>query len=352
MIKALGALGIAGKALKLLESYLKNRKQFVMMDTFKSAIEIIFRGVPQGGILAPLLFIIYVNSLWNTLKQQLTRATVSLIQYADDTTIIISSESLEDLIVSYRKILALVKKYFARLELSFNEEKTSCMLFGADLEVGRRLLDEEGIRTVDVVKFLGIWIDTKLTWDEQTNKLTNKLASMRYLMSKARKVLQMDAIKSLYYAHVHSHLSYNILAWGNSRRFNEIFIAQKAVVRAMFGLKKGETCRETFIKHAILTTPSMYIFEVLKFLTENEEEFNRFKSAHSYNTRNGNNIQLSSVGARSHSSGLCLLAAQIFNKLPEALKGIECPQVFLRRVKVLLQEKAYYSLDEYLNSTI
>ena len=166
-------------------------------------------------------------------------------------------------------------------------------------------------------------------------------------MSRARKVISELGMKSFYYGHVFFHLKYNILAWGGAKTMHEVMKSQKRVLRSMFGLKKTASCKEHFRKHRFLTVVSIYILELLKLVRENDDIFVTFKNAHSYGTRGGSDVQLSSVKSARFCSTLCLLAASLYNKLPKSIKEIEDIRAFLNNAKNLLITKACYMIDEF-----
>lgn len=352
LLKKLEQLGIRDKAINLLKSYLTDRKQFVQLKNnsgvFKSEVKFSEIGVPQGGVLAPLLFIIYVNALAKVIKEKMS---VEVIQYADDTTIAISSDSLEHLVLYYEELMQVVVNFFAEIELVLNKDKTNIMLFGKNLEISKIVLTEAGLTLVNTIKLLGVYLDEKLKWGEQTNKLANKLASMSYLMRKIRKFLTPEALRAIYFAHVQSHLAYNILAWGDSSGLDAVLVGQKRVLRAMLGLKSREHCREYFSSQKILTVPSLFILE-LTYVVKTNNDFIKFQRAHSYNTRDSSSVQLTSVATEVMSANLADLGARLYNKLPKNIRETESPGLFFSNTKKLLLQKVYYTLKEFLEDPL
>ena len=98
-----------------------------------------------------------------------------------------------------------------------------------------------------------------------------------------------------------------------------------------------------------MTSAAMFILENVKLVKENENDFMQFKNAHSYSTRNCSNIQRSTVGSELHCDSTCTLAAKLFNRLPKELKKIDCRNIFVRKTKEFLMEKAYYTVREFLD---
>ena len=116
----------------------------------------------------------------------------------------------------------------------------------------------------------------------------------------------------------------------------------------MLGLRNRDTCREIFKKHELLTVASIYIYELLKLTKLHEDEIRTFKRAHQYNTRNNCNIQLSSIKSATVPLSAVSLGARCYNKLPKPLKELDNAHAFLKSVKKLLVEGAYYTVQEFL----
>ena len=155
--------GIRGIVYDGMTSYLSNRSQYVHFDDCKSPLMSINCGVPQGSVLGPLLFVIYMNDLPDCLNK------ANGILFADDTTLYISSDSLEELYNDMNLELKTLSDWFLANKLSLNLNKTNYMLFtnrcfanddAANLCVGDIIIERKAC-----VKFLGINIDENLTWN-------------------------------------------------------------------------------------------------------------------------------------------------------------------------------------------
>ena len=167
-------------------------------------------GTPQGSCLGPLLFIIFCNDL------HLHLTFLSCIQFADDTTLFCSEKSLRLIESNFNHDLMNIYDWFSANKLTLNAKKSVCMVFAprnkeiADFSI---IIGDTVIKPMSETKFLGLWLDHKLTWKKQYNELINKLNQGLNLLRKAKKHLNTLSLLSLYYAHFHSHLTYAMVIW-------------------------------------------------------------------------------------------------------------------------------------------
>ena len=176
-------------------------------------------GTPQGSCLGPLLFIIFCNDL------NIHLTYLSCIQFADDTTLYGSSKSLRLLQCEIEHDLAIITDWFRANKLTLNAEKTICVIFSPKNELSEEIKLNLGGHIIPCqteTKFLGVWIDKNLNWKKQTDVLLIKLRQNVGLLKKSKNILDKNALRSVYYAHIHSHLSYAISVWGSMLSMKQI----------------------------------------------------------------------------------------------------------------------------------
>ena len=165
--------GIRGTALSWFKSYLSNRQQYVLNDKNKSSMLNIRCGVPQGSILGPLLFLIYINDITKS------SSTVSFILFADDTNILYSHKHLTELINTLNTELINVSSWFKCNKLSLNIAKTNFIHFQtlhSNIELPQPIkIDDLSLLKKDFTKFLGITIDKNLTWDQLIQNISSQI---------------------------------------------------------------------------------------------------------------------------------------------------------------------------------
>jgi hypothetical protein len=214
LLEKLSYYGIRGVANKWVESYLSNRKQFTTYNGSNSSISNVKCRVPQGSILGPILFLLYINDLGTVSK------LLSPIMFADDSNLFISDKNLQDISQTLNQELPLLIEWLRANRLSLNVDKTHIMIFGKknitshppiDIKI-----DGKTLTVLEKTKFLGIILDSGLTWKDHVNYLTKKLSKSIGVLSIARKALSQKTLLQLYHAFISPYLNCCILIWGNA----------------------------------------------------------------------------------------------------------------------------------------
>ena len=212
-------------SLTLIESYLTGRQQCVIGGASVSGRLTVRRGVPQGSILGPLLFLLFFNDFASHIKID---SSIECILYADDSTIVIRGTDFDNIIHKLNIVMDRVRQWSVANEIVLNERKT------VEMALGLRRFNFEN---PDSCKFLGVVITPPfLRFDGHVDMIGPKVNRGIFVLRRLASTVDRDVLRSAYFALVHSHLSYCILAWGNTPICAQLFKLQRRAIRVLGGL--------------------------------------------------------------------------------------------------------------------
>ena len=283
LIKKMEKIGIKNQALKWFKNYLEGRKQFVQVEGEVSELLDIRKGVPQGSILGPILFLIYINDL------PIATELFTLL-FADDTSFLISGKNLEDVTRKLNTELKKVCDWFRSNEMSLHPDKTKFMIFNKsegsipwneiNLELNFNNENEMNPNNivklkyvnsqsqVPAIKFLGIFIDPNLNFKFHIDYVHKKVSSSLYMINRAKNFLTEDALKILFNSFIQSHLLYclPIYSCTNKTSLNKLFKIQKKAIRVITNSKYNAHTADKFRKLGILPLEQQITFSKLLFM--------------------------------------------------------------------------------------
>ena len=244
--------GIRGIANQWFSSYFSFRQQFVSIGNTKSTPCYISHGVPQGSVLGPLLFLLYINDLHSCLKF----SEVTL--FADDTNLIQIGRSLESLSLTMTYDLSCLSIWLNANKIALNATKTELIVFRSRFKlIGEINIVFNGIKLnpSSSLKYLGVLFDEHLSWNQHISDLCWKLRRANGALSKIRHYVPIDILLGIYHAIFDSHLRYACQLWAQSETVNtrRVLILQKYALR--------------ILSFSPPRTPSAPIFKTFKILT-------------------------------------------------------------------------------------
>ena len=229
--------GIRGISSSWFKNYLSDREQFVSINGIESGTMKMICGVPQGSVLGPMLFLIFINDLPNATE-------LLTLLFADDTTFQISDTNIKNLFNSANLELEKASSWFRANKLTLNVKKTKFMFFsdkssqfdlkGLTLKIGDKVVEQVGKHCKEkYFKFVGHVLDDQLTWEGHIEHVCKKLASANFAINSTKNFLPLQIRKTLYYSLFDSHLNFGNLLWGcaSKQLLNKIENLQKRCVR-------------------------------------------------------------------------------------------------------------------------
>ena len=214
--------GICGKENDFFKSYLSNRTQVVKYGTITSDIENINVGVPQGSVLGPILFMLFINDI----SQHIHLGTCNL--YADDCLIYCTGNSVDDVSNKLQQSVNDISDWYNGNDLLLNVDKCNTMLIGSkhkflhlngndELNIS---LHNISVSQVDVVKYLGVTLEKSLSWDYHVNDVCSKLSKKVGMLARIRKSTPHEILLKIYNSVVQPTIDYCLTVWGNTTTCN------------------------------------------------------------------------------------------------------------------------------------
>ena len=342
--------GICESALNWFRSYLTNRSQFVDFDGTHSSCKEITTGVPQGSILGPLLFIIYMNDI------QFASNILHSVLYADDTSLTTPLCAFRiPLLPSHNKELSRminleldkIHEWLTLNKLSLNVSKTKFMLFHHKKRNISKIIptveiDSIRIERVTVFNFLGLTVDENLTWDAHVNKISNKISRSIGILNRLKRFLPKSVLKTIYNSTILPHLQYCILCWGkNISRLRKL---QKKAIRIISISKYNAHTEPLFKCLNLLKLDDIFTYFSLKFYYKYCSQtlpayfLNMFKRNTDIHTHDTRQLQsLHPAKRRTAAAGNCIRFY-----LPETIKST--PEIILSKIRT----HSYAGFSQYI----
>ena len=284
MLKKLEKIGIKNRALEWFKNYLSGRRQCTIINDIKSGFLETKRGVPQGGIISPILFLIYINDL------PLATEMLTLL-FADDSNFLIHGKSLEEIIPKVNLEMKKICDWFRLNELSIHPEKTKFMIFNKkessikweDITINlnfnnegnndKNLIKKLGYinseSDVPAVKFLGIYLDSKLNFEYHIKYIQKKISTSLFVINRVKKLLNEKSLKTLYTSLIHSHLEYGIIIWtscSNVSYLQPLIKIQKKAIRIISNSPFNAHTAKLFKKYKILPLNELAMYNKIIFI--------------------------------------------------------------------------------------
>ena len=332
--------GVRGTAFNWFKDYLSNRKQYTCVGNVNSSLSDIVCGVPQGSVLGPLLFLLYINDIANA--SSITKPRI----FADDTNLFVRDKNFMQLNTSCNTEIEKINCWMIANKLSVNIDKTCYSIFSPKrnhscpmkltLKIGNNMLKESNSN-----KYLGVIIDDKLNWKDQIKNIRSNLLKYVGIFYKIRQKLPTHCLRDLYFALVYPNLIYGIEIYANTCKsfLDEIIIINNKILRILQRKPISSNVYDLYYDYNTVPLNMLFTLKLLLFMhkyihhrhllpTALHEMCHLNSSVHNYNTRNKGGLHIvlhsTSIGQRS----LKYQCSKLWNNLPDALKNIQSINVF------------------------
>lgn len=319
-------IGIRGVPLKLLQNYLTNRTQAVYCNSKYSLTKSISIGVPQGSILGPTLFLIYINDIINsTSKFQCTL-------YADDINCLMKDKDIHKLHADLTSELHQINHWIKLNKLRLNVSKTKYIVFqnrSVKNHIPPVLLEGESLNCVTHTKFLGIYIDENLNWRTHIDNVCMKLSRMCGILYKIRDQLPTEALLSIYYTLCYPYFIYCVSLWACTwpSFITKLKVIQNKILRCIFYMGKFDSTSAVYSEQKLLIFSDIHkcfvllsIFKFMKVFPGNNL-FNYVDSP--YATRGANlNLECPQFRTVLFKHSLFYFGPHLWNSLPVNIKNV------------------------------
>lgn len=338
LLDKLKVYGVRGPAYIWLKSYLNHRQQYTVINNTPSSMISIDYGIPQGSVLGPILFLIYINDIIYSSKK------LNFLLFADDTTIYIKGHDLLSLQHTMNEELIHVANWLKSNKLTLNYTKTNYIVSHSLLNQPAPtniIINNIPIHKVSEVNFLGIIIDNNLKWKAHIENIKTKLSKFTGIIYRIRAYLNQENIKLVYSSLVYPSLLYCSAVWGGAYQTytQSLFITQKKLLRIMFNCNPYEHTNPYFQQHKILKVHDIIHLQTCLFVYTNLIMTNSTGTEFEIMTHTGRRAHMLRIPLcrTSHAQQSVLVrGARLWNHLPDHLKTCPTKYNFKRKLKEVL----------------
>jgi hypothetical protein len=342
LLQKLEFYGVRGIALDWFKNYLSHRKQYVVVNKMSSSTSCVRCGVPQGSILGPILFLIYVNDL-NYASSKLEN-----IMFADDTNLFLTGNSINEVERQLNEELLTIAEWFQSNRLSLNITKTSYMIFSNIKNLSAKLfIDKVPLSIQYDTKFLGVILSSNLKWNKHIEIVRNKSSKNIGIISKVRHLLPQHLTRTLYQTLVNPYISYCNLVWSlpyKTTNLEKILKIQKRYCRLITFSTYRQHSRPLFQRLSILSVYDTYkyqllihIYKTLHNLIPNSQDYYIPNSlVHDHDTRQRSNLHIPQCRTTNKQNTISYQGPLLWNLLNKDIRSSPSLSIFKKKIRTVI----------------
>lgn len=334
LLDKLEKVGIRGSVNSLFRSYLSHRSQVVVINDIISDEEQVFFGVPQGSVLGPTLFLVFINELCS-----LSIPNCQIITYADDTALLVSGNNWDEVQLLAAAALEVVLDWLSKNLLTLNITKTKYITFSSTnrtqpnsfslrahscLAPGPHPCSCQYIERVPSIKYLGVHLDSGLSWTPHIDSTVARVRKLIYVFKNLRTVADLQCLKTVYFALAQSILNYCITAWGGSIKTQMLRVerAQRAVLKVMLSEPRRYSTSLLYSRSEVLSVRQLFVLAAVL-----RKHMNLFFDPHHSTNKRRSDIVCKIEPRRTAAAGrhFHYLSSPLYNRINKALNIYSLP---------------------------
>jgi hypothetical protein len=334
--------GFRGHSLNFINSYLSNRRQFTCVNGVNSSTSSINYGVPQGSVLGPLLFLLYVNDIQFCLGNNEVRL------FADDTAIFFHHRDFNELITISAEKCKSIFLWFESNKVAISSEKSNFLIFKKKNRKNPNLCDklifeDHCIPRAGTFKYIGLVLDENLSWDHHVDSVIKSLHAYFDVFYNLRKFMDKKLFRIAYYSCVFSRIKYGLEVYGSCRKslLNKVQITQNKLLRVLLTKDRMYSSNLLHKELDIFKVKHTYEQFILYFVHDclhgkAIETFTDYFTpipCRTYNTRQGGLLYKRQIKTELGRSSTYFTGATLWNSLPNNIRSIENQKTFKKAVR-------------------
>jgi hypothetical protein len=325
LLRKLESVGVRNTELCLFHSFLTGRHQYVSLNGCNSQSREVFCGVPQGSVLGPLLFLIFINDM------SMLPLNGKLVLFADDASLFYPAVNIQQISSKIDEDMIIINRYLVGNKLMLNASKSELIVFRT---INKRIptlsitINGSIITASKCVKYLGIILHENLKWSDHHQLIRQKISRSLGLLYKLKFVLNLRAKKSIYFALIHSYLSFATTIWAytNNNSIQLLQVLQNKSLKTVYNLHNRFPTTQLYLDVAkILPIKALYVRQVLIFAYTNIHSIsyhtiNFSYRTHNFNTRRGNTLNVNYARLVTTGQKISHIGPKLFNDIPTNLQ--------------------------------